>query len=351
VIFLTETEKQEWRELGVRVLSEKPAPRCFDAQLRPNLRPLFHFYAGSLLAGDGDVPEAGKWFMEGAAAEEDLLFSNAFIMGFLERQGRLAMPEVVFADPRPFIHFAGVPLIKAARERFIQHCSHILPEYRRPLRIMDIGCGNGALLADLLRHLRAVGRVGDIGEILLIDSSPAMIELAVRTVGAIAPRDRIRTLPQRVEEVSGQIEGFYDIALSSLAYHHMPLEKKQMHLDRLKNHIGAFVLFELNANNDTPEVRSPELAVSVYQSYGRIIDAVFRHDAPIDVAQSCVDRFLLAEEVSLLTQPRGERTEYHMLRLQWHRLFGETLDGFTCWGDSTAYGDEYFDLFTLVYGR
>jgi len=132
----------------------------------------------------------------------------------------------------------------------------------------------------------------------------------------------------------------------------MPYEIKMIHLKNLAPWIDHFIVSELDANNDTPELFSPELALSVYQSYGRLIDAVFAHDAPIEVAQACVDKFLLAEEVSLLTQPRGERTEYHMLRRQWRQLLEEGLGpDFACWCDSTAYANEYLDFFTMHYGR
>ena len=106
--------------------------------------------------------------------------------------------------------------------------------------------------------------------------------------------------------------------MSSLAYHHMPMEDKRVHLARLKPWIDHFLLFEMDANNDTPDLLSPELALSVYQSYGRIMDFVYAHDAPVDVVTDCIDSFLMTEVVSILTQRRGARSDYHMLRGQWH---------------------------------
>ena len=124
------------------------------------------------------------------------------------------------------------------------------------------------------------------------------------------------------------------------------------HLRRLRDKTDHFVLFELNADNDFPEQYSPELIFSIYQSYGRIIDFVFAHDAPLQTAQACVDNFLMTEVASMLTKPRGVRSDYHMLRLQWHDLFRKTLcPEFMCLGDATCYSDEYMDLFMLHYGR
>jgi hypothetical protein len=144
----------------------------------------------------------------------------------------------------------------------------------------------------------------------------------------------------------------YDVALTSLAFHHMPHEDKEVHLSRLEPWIGHFLLFELNANNDLPALHSPELALSAYQSYGRMMDFVFSHDAPVEVALACIDLFLMTETVSLLTQPRGVRSDYHLLRSQWKDLLDGKLGPAFAYGcDSLCYADEYLDLFTLHYQR
>jgi SAM-dependent methyltransferase len=242
--------------------------------------------------------------------------------------------------------------MRGARERFICQAAHTLPLFRDDLRIMDIGCGDGALTIRLLSHLRKTGKAAGIDEVLLIDPSPAMLRLAERTVGEAFPDATVTPLAGDFQHVSGNIDHHYDMAISSLAYHHMPCEVKDHHLRALEPWIDHFLLFELNANNDTPELGSPALALSVYQSYGRIIDFVLSHDAPFDVAAGCVDCFLMTELVSLMTEPRTIRTEYHMLRNQWNDLFREALGpGFTRLCDSACYADEYVELFTMHYGR
>ena len=217
---------------------------------------------------------------------------------------------------------------------------------------MDIGCGDGALTVMLLQHLRDTGKVNQFAEILLVDSSPAMISLAQKTVSEAFPDVHITTENARIQDCSATIDHHYDIAISSLAYHHMPVEDKDIHLAQLKPWIDHFILFEMDANNDTPELYSPDLAFSVYQSYGRIMDFVYAHDAPVDVVTDCIDSFLMTEVVSILTQPRGIRTDYHMLRSQWNDLFRRGLGPeFTLRCDSTCYADEYMMLFTMHYGK
>ena len=82
-----------------------------------------------------------------------------------------------------------------------------------------------------------------------------------------------------------------------------------------------------------------------------MIAFVFAHDAPSDKVTDCLDFFLMTELVSILTEPRGKRTDYHMLRSQWHDLF-KTEPGpeFVLRSDSACYADEHMALFTMHYG-
>jgi len=353
MLFLSNEERWEWTRYADEILRDFPAAGHFDTKIRKNLIPAFHFYIATLIAAKGFGEYSAEWLESGTIAEEDGLFGCAFLLGFLKRHGgMLIMPTVAFRDPRPFIHFSGVPAMKGARQQFIRQCEHSLPAFDAPIRLMDIGCGDGILTTALLTHLLDTKKVPGISEILLIDPSPAMAALAQETVGSAFPDAAIGIENSRIQKCSDKIDKSFDIAVSSLAYHHMPLELKRIHLSRLKPWIDHFLLFELDANNDTPELFSPDLALSVYQSYSRIIDFVFGHDSPVEVAVDCVDSFLMTELVSILTEPRGTRTDYHMLRSQWNTLFQEVLSPeFSLRCDSSAYADEYLTLFTLHYGR
>jgi ubiquinone/menaquinone biosynthesis C-methylase UbiE len=166
------------------------------------------------------------------------------------------------------VHFTTLPVIQESRTRFLTQCGHTLPKIKHPFRIMDIGCGDGGLTVALLKHLRDIGKIEEIGEVLLVDPSPAMLALAKETVGKVIPSGCIRTLNHRIEQVASQLNAHCDMALCSLSYHHMPYEQKVIHLKELKPWTDHLVLFELDANNDFPELQT-ELAISGYQSYGR----------------------------------------------------------------------------------
>jgi len=353
VLFLSSLEKAQWSEFGRDIVEHRLASADFHGDVRANLLPMFRFYVGVMLITAGQDSLGKTWITSGALIEEDGLFFNAYLAAFLQRhQHGLIVPEQIFADPRPYVHFTTLPVIQESRARFLTQCGHTIPKIKHPFRLMDIGCGDGGLTAALLKHLKAIGKIDEIGEVLLVDPSPAMLALAQETVGKTVPSGRTKIMNDRIERVAGKLNARWDMTLCSISYHHMPYEQKVVHLKELKPWIDNLVLFEMDANNDFPELQTPELAVSIYQSYGRLINFAFLHDASVEVAQACVDRFLMVEAVSLLTQPRGERNDYHLLRSQWHGLFEQTLaPEFLCLCDSPCYADEYLSLFTIHYGR
>jgi len=353
MLFLSPEEILDWKRMASGIETSGGRLKRVDGLVRPGLVPAFHFYIATLLLSKGMNGPGLEWVTAGLAGEQGGLFSNAFLSSYLGRnQGRLVIPEVIFSDPAPYVHFASTPMLADSRVKFRTHCVHALPHYNNPLRIMDIGCGHGIVLIDLLNELRKSGIIDQVGEILLIDPSEGMLKLAKENVTKAFPRVKINLSQSKIENLSENISGYYDIALASLAYHHMPYETKLFHLQKLKNKIGCFILFELDANNDSPEMHSPELALSVYQSYGCLMDCVFAHDAPVELAVSSIDKFLMSEAIYFFIEPRGKRTDYHMLRTQWQQVFTEGLGkGFSCLCDSTCYGDENMALFTMIFGN
>jgi hypothetical protein len=352
MILLSPGESRLWTELAASAALDGADPGRAEASVRTGLRAVFDLYMGVLLASRGDVIKGKEWLRRGAMQEDAGVFLNTYLLAFLERQGnRLVMPAVAFEDPRPYVHFTTVPSLKGARNLFARALGNSMQPCGGPFRVMDIGTGDGSMLLTLLKRLREAGKISDIGEIFLVDQSSAMIELASATVGGAFPGVKIRTAVNRIEEISGGIEGVYDLAVAALSYHHMPIESKVLHLERLKRSIRQFAVFELDANNDTPGQGTPDLALSLYQSYGRMIDFVFAHDAPIEVANRCVDNFLMTELVSFLIHPRGVRTDYHMMSSQWRALFDRVLgDRYFLLGEAACYADEYFSLFMMHYG-
>ncbi|MFA4861323.1 class I SAM-dependent methyltransferase [Methanoregula sp.] len=353
MLFLSDREEREWRVYADEILTGHPAPGSYDTKIQKNLVPSFHFYIAMFLAANGTGDEAVAWVKSAVLDEVDGLFGLAFLLGFLERYDRtLKKPALVFEDPRPFIHFTTAPFMSTARTLFVRHCNESLPVFPHSVRFMDIGCGNGALAVAVLSSLLESKKITGISEILLVDPSPAMATLAEKTLRAAFPDAPISIECSRIQDCSGRIDRKIDIAMSSLAYHHMPVEDKRIHLARLRPWIDHFLLFEMDADIDTHGRFSPALAVAVYQSYGRIFDCVYAHDASVEVVNECIDMFLMTEVISILCEPRGIRSDYHMLREQWNALFFEVLGpAFSCTCEADCYADEHMAFFTVQYSR
>ena len=353
MIFLSDTEKAEWRRLADHIESGRVEPGRCTVDIRPSLLPAFHYFVGTRLGARRQQALGQAWIDSGTGSERQGLSSNTFLSSFLRRHGgHWGMPAVCFEDPAPFVHFSGVPPLELARQAFLDQCAASLPVFSEPLRIIDIGTGDGRLLARLLARLLETGVIPDVGEVQMVEASEAMGQLATHHLREAFPSARVHATRGRIEENSSRLDGRFHVALSSLAFHHMPFEDKVLHLGRIAPHVEHFVIFELGAHHDTPEQGSPELALSIFQSYGRMIDFVFAHDAPIRTAVDCVDNFLMTEVMSFVLQPRGARTDYHMLRSQWHDAFRRGLgEGFACLCEATASQDPSIDLFTMHYGR
>ncbi|HPC86690.1 MAG TPA: class I SAM-dependent methyltransferase [Smithellaceae bacterium] len=347
---LASDEKIVWEEHARQTVDGKLTPRSSLDGIRPALRAHFHFYIGGLAAGLGNPQKAADWFREGAL-EEDGIF-NAIMASYLDRHdGRFYMPEKIFADPRDYEHFTTVPAIVGMREKFLRFASSSLPCFAAPLTVLDVGCGDGSLLMLLLQRLMKTGRSQKIDRAILVDSSASMLKVAEGKLRQAFPDLYVDPRHGRIQEHAGELPSGIDVALLSLAYHHMPRNEKATHLREMSGKVEHLLLMEMDGDNDTPHLRSPELAVSVYQSYGPLIDSIFAHDAPITVTQSCVDNFVMAEVISFLTEPRGRRNDYHMLRGQWARIFNENLDGHHPRGEATVLASDGCEFFAFHWGR
>lgn len=349
--FLSERTIEQWRELGAVAMKNKGrTPADLSEQVRPDHRAAFCYYVGTMLSAKGRMPGGKKWLEYGR--RQETVPACSYLLDFIERHSStMVMPEVTFNDPKPWGHFSGLPQIQVARANFISTATESLPGFGRPFSMIDVGCGNGELGVRFIKSLQDAGKATEVRAVMLVDPSKKMLELAQKTVTAAFPRARVRALASRIED-AGDLDDDYDVAVASCSLHHMPAETKVAAIRKLGGSIDHFVLLEMLANHDYPELYSPEIAFSVYQMMGRALQFIFAHDAPADVQRRCADMFVMTETVSLLTQPRGERTEYHMLRGQWRDLLDEAFgEEFSCICDATCYADQLVEQLCVHYAR
>ncbi len=354
MLTLRPTDASTWTDLLPAVLSGGLEPRGPDALcVPPDQLGAFRFFAGTTLAARGD-PRAPAWLGAAAAVDGPELRASESVAELLRRHGQLATPAAggAFSCPGAWNHFASLPALRAARSELVSFAVDSLPGDAGSLSVLDVGCGDGGMLAEILSGLIAGGRFDEVASVTLLDPSRAMLERARARIASEWPGARLECLEARLEDVAGRLPGQYDLALGSLSLHHMPAERKHAALSRLAPRVDHLLLLELDADHDSPEVGSPRLAASVHETYGWLLAQVLGPGAPDDTARESADRFVAPELVSLLTEPRGVRSEYHMPRAAWMELLEGALGpDIRPLGVRTALATGHGDLFALHMGR
>lgn len=350
MFLLSKPEIERWASFATRVRAVGAPPDEYPEFISRDLFPAFCYHVGTVLASEGELEHARAWFRAGI--EGELIPASGYMLDFIDRYGDMIIPDITFSDPGPWNHFSSLEPLVEARESFLTLSVHSLPRFDEPLQVMDVGCGSGALAIEMIGRILSAGKAKGVDEVTLIDPSRGMLELAERNFKEAYPEARLVLVNDRLERVSDQISPGYDISIASSSVHHMPREDKVVHLGRLGRAVDHFLLLELEGNHDVPELHSPELTFSVFQIFGRGVEFVFAQDGPDDVRRASADLFLMTEAISILTEPRGRRSEYHMLRRQWRDLLDDIMGpALSCMCDSTCYSDPYVEQMFLHYGR
>jgi SAM-dependent methyltransferase len=352
VLTLRPADVATWSELLPQVLSGKlePSDRA-ENRLEPEQVGAFRFFAGTALAARADA-RAPTWLGAGAAVDGPELRASDYVAELLLRSGHLAAPASAFADPRAYVHFSTLPAMRACRAEFVSFAVDSLPPASGSLRVLDVGCGDGGMLAELLPALLSAGRWDEVSAVTLLDPSPSMLASSKARIASEWKGARVDGRVARLEDVARSLEGPYDLVVGSLSLHHMPSEVKRRTLAALAPSMEHLLLLELDADHDTPEVGSPRLAASIHQTYGWLLAQILGPDTPDPVARESADQFVAPELVSLLTRPRGARSEYHMARGAWMDLLADALGpDIRPLGTRTALATPHADLFALHLGR
>ncbi|MGA8890356.1 MAG: class I SAM-dependent methyltransferase [Anaeromyxobacteraceae bacterium] len=352
VLTLDPSDVATWNHLLPKVIGGTLEPSgSEESRIAPDQLGAFRFFAGTTLAARSD-PRAPEWLGAAAAADGSELRASAYLAQLVRRNGHLTAPSCAFDDPRAYVHFAGLPAMQACRAEFVSFAVDSLPPEVGSLRVLDVGCGDGGVMLQLLPALLEAGRWDEVAAVTLLDPSPEMLSRAKGRVASAFPDARVEGRVGRLEDVASLLVGPYDLVVGSLSLHHMPAEVKRRTLATLAPAFDHLLLLELDADHDAPEVGSPALAASVHQTYGWMLAQILGPDTPDAVARESADRFVAPELVSLLTQPRGARSEYHMRRERWHDLLSEALGpDHRPLGVRTALATAHTDLFAMHFGR
>ena len=195
------------------------------------------------------------------------------------------------------------------------------------LTICDVGPGSGQLLSDLVdRIFQALPNC--LLRILLIEKSPAMLQETSRVLSQRYGL-RVQCVPicRKIEEMSDEellrYRGPDDLWFvnGAASLHHMPAETKARVFSSLARLTPFVAVSDFEANNDLTECDSPELVYSVANFYGTIIaDILSCENLSEDKRWQCVCDIFLTEAITMLSQPRSARIDYHAPAGEWRAM-------------------------------
>jgi hypothetical protein len=296
-------------------------------------------YAGCLLASHNKVDEAIQMF---ALNKQDTFCS--IMLGYLEDYGVFEPAGKVFKSAVPYDIYVRTEFFQKHQAKTIQNIREIVknippPESNSPVTIIDIGPGNGALIAKIVNEIAPIYNL-DFVRLIFVDPFEDMLNKAeVHCKENIDIECEIIPVCCKIQDITkAQINliqqnkpvWFINAALS---VHHMPREAKVPMLKQLKSFSPNFILTEVNWNHDLPEKDSPELIYSVANNYGIFCKDIFKLPVSEKDRKLCLYLFPVSEAINIIKQERPDRIDFHTPIEEWEKIGSEA--GYSV-GDAVA---------------
>ena len=183
-------------------------------------------------------------------------------------------------------HVAAVNRYLGGTRALLAALSEAFPDVRRPLRILDAGCGSGDAVAAIEAWARRSGREVTI---TACDVHTQMLQLARARLGthAVLVQSDIRALPFA--------DDAFDAALLSLTLHHFEADEPVDVLHELGRTAGCVIVNELERG--LPNYMGARLLAATLWRGNRLT----RHDGPLSVlrAFNAAELRALAQAASL----------------------------------------------------
>lgn len=160
---------------------------------------------------------------------------------------------------KEFVDYADIYVLERKRlfkilKSFYRHFL-VNNKFNRPIKVLDLGCGNGALTKEILNVS------DDEIEVTLVDGSSQMLETARENLKSYDLNFVHKTFQELLENES-QEDGFltvdFDFVISSLAIHHLYTEEKKALFKYIHNHLnlGGYFLNIETIKAPTDELES-----------------------------------------------------------------------------------------------
>ena len=330
---------------------------CDDVETHLDDKGFSYTYAGCLLASRDKVKEALQMF---ALNKQDTFCS--IMLGYLEDYGLFEPAGKVFKSAAPYDIYVGTDFFQKHQAKTIQNISEIVknippPESDTPVTIIDIGPGNGALIAKIVNEIAPMYRL-DFVRLIFVDPFEDMLKNAEEYCKQNIQIDcEIIPICCKIQEITkSQINLIQQnkpiwFTNAALSVHHMPKETKVPMLEQLKSFSPNFILTEVNWNHDLPEKDSPELIFSVAKNYGIFCKDIFKLPVSEEDKKLCLYHFPLSEAINIIKQERANRIDYHTPIEEWKKIgreagysVGEARPTYTSGGETFAFTMEFMFL-------
>ncbi len=283
-------------------------------------------YAGCLLASHERTDEAIQIFV----LNKDDTFCQ-IMYNYLKEYGIFEPAGKVFKSAVPYDIYVQTNFFQNHQAKAIQSISNIVktippPDSDTPVTIIDIGPGNGALIAKIINEIAPIYNL-DFVRLIFIDPFEDMLNKATEYCKEnIHIECEIIPICCKIQEITEtQIKRIQQnkpiwFTNAALSVHHIPKELKIPMLKQLKSFSPNFILTEVNWNHDLPEKDSPELIYSVAKSYGIFSKDIFDLPVSEEDRKLCLYLFPVSEAINIIKQERANRIDYHTTIAEWEKI-------------------------------
>ncbi len=200
------------------------------------------------------------------------------------------------------------------------------PEINSNPVIMDIGSGNGVMIAEIINQLAAIGNLKRI-RLITLDQSPEMLKSCeTYCTEHVSIPVNFTPLCCKIQEITEEqisiIKKYQPIwfVMAAASMHHMPWELKISTLNKLKSLSEYCLILDFHANNDRPKKGTVELIYSIVESYKYYINDILNSPITQEEKKLCLHELCIAEMINMFKCDWPVRMDYHATIQQWEEL-------------------------------
>ena len=285
----------------------------------------------------------------------------AALSRFLRERGCFQTYTTAFQSPIPYDVWTVTGFYQRYRSATLNVVKKFLATHTPPepnnVSICEIGPGNGLLLADIISSIFSNHDIGYLN-VVLIEKSNGMLEATRELLHkSFGSKVGCQTILAKVEDIKAEdmmklcpAQKFWFVN-GAASLHHMPADIKIKVFREFAKTSSHVLVSDFVAYHDLPERNSPELVYSAVNYYGYFIEDIWASTSQSEERRwLCICDLALTEAITVLSQPRMMRIDYHAPVEEWDKAaegagYTNQATEYTAWDESRAI------TFTATYSR